>query len=317
MEEINVVHSSTPYDDVFRTLLNDCCPLILPIINEVFGESYQGNEEIVFFPNEHFLNRQAGAEQERITDTNFMVLGKEAKKYHWECQSSTDNSMLVRLFEYDAQIALDQGKIIENTLIVTFPHSAVLFLRCNRNTPDRMKVEIRTPGTNAAYEIPVMKTKQYSIDDIFDKKLLFLIPFHIFSYENSFEEYNSNMEQLNTLMTEYRDIRHRLERLTEHGQMNEYTKCTIIDMSNKVLDHLADNYKKVKEGVKSVMGGKVLEYEAKTIKREGRKEGRIEGKLEMLFELVQDNLISLQEAASRAQLPEAEFQEQMRRHSRA
>ena len=102
MEEINVVHSSTPYDDVFRTLLNDCCPLILPIINEVFGESYQGNEEIVFFPNEHFLNRQAGAEQERITDTNFMVLGKEAKKYHWECQSSTDNSMLVRLFEYDA-----------------------------------------------------------------------------------------------------------------------------------------------------------------------------------------------------------------------
>lgn len=30
--------SSTPYDDVFRTLLNDCTSLIIPIINEVFGE---------------------------------------------------------------------------------------------------------------------------------------------------------------------------------------------------------------------------------------------------------------------------------------
>ncbi len=46
-------------------------------------------------------------------------------------------------------------------------------------------------------------------------------------------------------------------------------RCTIIDMSNKVLEHIAAKYDSVKEGVKAVMGGKVLEYEAKTIKREG------------------------------------------------
>lgn len=37
---------STPYDDVFRTLLNDCTSLIIPVINEVFGEHYSGKEEI-------------------------------------------------------------------------------------------------------------------------------------------------------------------------------------------------------------------------------------------------------------------------------
>ena len=47
------------------------------------------------------------------------------------------------------------------------------------------------------------------------------------------------------------------------------------------------------------MGGKVLEYEAKTIKREGR--------LEMLFDLVRDNLLSLPDAISRAGLPEELF----------
>lgn len=48
---------NTPYDDVFRTLLNDCSKLILPVINEIFGEHYTGEETIVFSPNEHFLNK--------------------------------------------------------------------------------------------------------------------------------------------------------------------------------------------------------------------------------------------------------------------
>ncbi len=35
--------SNTPYDDVFRTLLNDCSSLIIPVINEVFDECFSGD----------------------------------------------------------------------------------------------------------------------------------------------------------------------------------------------------------------------------------------------------------------------------------
>ena len=52
------------------------------------------------------------------------------------------------------------------------------------------------------------------------------------------------------------DIMGRLEGLLEAGQISEYTKCTLIDMSNKVLEHIAMKYENVREGVKSVMGGK-------------------------------------------------------------
>ena len=110
--------SSTAYDDVFRTLLNDCSKLIIPVINEVFGESYTGDEEIQFAPNEHFLNQHNGGEQKRITDTNFVVIGKTTKRYHFECQSTLDYSILIRIFEYDAQIALDQSsEVIENKIM--------------------------------------------------------------------------------------------------------------------------------------------------------------------------------------------------------
>jgi len=48
-------------------------------------------------------------------------------------------------------------------------------------------------------------------------------------------------------------------------------------MSNKVLEHIAKKYDAVRKGVKSVMGGKVLEYEAKTIRNEGLEEGLEKG----------------------------------------
>lgn len=269
--------ANTPYDDVFRTLLNDCSSLIIPVINEIFGEHYSGTETIIFSPNEHFLNQQNGNEDERITDTSFKILGKETKKYHLECQSSTDNSMLIRFFEYDTQIALDEGEIHGNILTVTLPHSAVLFLRCRASTPDTLKIRMVTPGGILEYDILVMKSQQYTLEELFEKNLLLLIPFYIFSHESRFEVYEKDKTKLRVLQKEYEWIKNKLEELSKQGIINEYTRCTIIDMSNKVLEHIARKYHTVKEGVKLVMGGKILEYEAKTIKREGIAEGLEKG----------------------------------------
>lgn len=44
-----------------------------------------------------------------------------------------------------------------------------------------------------------------------------------------------------------------------------------------VLALIAENYQKVREGVEHIMGGKVIEYEAKTIRNEALDEGRNEG----------------------------------------
>ena len=52
--------SKTAYDDAFCTLLNDCSELIIPVVNEVFGEHYSGKEKIIFGVNEHFLSHRCG-----------------------------------------------------------------------------------------------------------------------------------------------------------------------------------------------------------------------------------------------------------------
>ena len=272
MDSRSQVITSTPYDDVFRTLLNDCSRLIIPVINEVFHTSYTGKERIAFLPNEHFLNRQDGAETKRITDSCLMLGGDVRKQYHFECESTPDHTVIVRIFEYDSQIALDNSRFRDGKLVVTFPKSAVLFLRSRSGTPDEMitRVEFMN-GASAEYAIPVIKVQKYSLDEIFEKRLLFLIPFYIFSHESRFAEYNRGEAAMRPILNEYRRIEKRLTTLRNEGVIDERIRHTIIDMSNKVLENIARQYDTVRKGVHGIMGGQVLEYETKTIYNAGQR----------------------------------------------
>ena len=271
---------SDVYDGAFRTILNDCRKLIIPVINEIFGENYIGDEKIEFFPNEHFIDQQDEADQRRITDTNFRITGAETKKYHLGCESSyPDGRMTIRLFEYDSQIALDEGEITEETLTVTFPNTAVLYLRTRKKSPDKMKYVIVTPGGTVQYDIPIMKVQSYSLDDIFKKRLLMLIPFYIFSHEDSFQECNENEQKLADLKSEYKEILNRLNNLEEQGIIGAFDKRTIIELSSDVIKEIAQKYENVKKGVGDIMGGALIETEARIILNQGISQGISQGKI--------------------------------------
>ena len=75
----------------------------------------------------------------------------------------------------------------------------------------------------------------------------------------------------------YGEIMERLEAYSESQLIESYTKLTIIDMSKKVLEHLTKKYSNVREGVGTVMGGKILDYPTKDAWRKARAEGLAEG----------------------------------------
>lgn len=269
---------NTPYDDVFRTLLTDCKKLIIPVVNEIFKEDYTGREQVILKENEIFLRQQSGEEDKRITDSSFAIVdGTVSKSYHLECQSSADGSMVIRIYEYDSQIALKDSSLANGVLNVNFPQSAVLYLRHNKNTPDTLTICIHTPGGSVSYDVPALKVKRYSIEEIFQKKLLFLIPFYIFIFEDHFMEIEESEDKLRHLKETYSGITKKLENLCIAGELDEYTKQTICEMSEKVLGNIAEKYENIKKEVRKVMGGQVLEYEAKNILRQGIKQGIEQG----------------------------------------
>ena len=280
---------SNNYDTVFRTLVNDCPDLLIPFVNEVFGEHFSNETPIIFHPNEHFINQTDGNLSERITDTCFEILGDIPKKYHIECQSTADNSMLIRMFEYGAQIALDQGELKENILTVNFPNSAVLYLRCTKNTPDKIRVIINTPAGKLNYEVAVVKIHSYTLEEIFHKKLLFLIPFYIFTHESLFSVYNDNEEQFKILKAEYELIQAKLETLSISGEITEYTKRILAELSVAVINYLAKNYAEVQKGVSNIMLGATIETNAKKLLNQGISQGVVKGKLDTILELLRVN----------------------------
>ena len=313
---------NTPYDDVFRTLLNDCTALIIPVVNKIFGENYSGKEQILTFQNELFMMRQDGDTKEKITDTCFVIINdteEKDKKYHLECQSTPDSSMLIRMVEYDTQIALEDAVSEGSVLTIRFPNSAVIYLRHNSHTPDVFNVRMVTSGGEVVYPVPVMKVQQYTIEKIIENKLLFLIPFYIFSYEKIFDQLEKNEEQLSELKKEFLFIRRQLEEMCMAGEITEYVKCTLLDMTKKVVENIAKKHETIREGVKQVVGGKILEYEAKDILNQGRREGlsqgrreglsqgRQEGELNMCIRLIRDGLLKIEDAARKLNMGEEEL----------
>ena len=298
------------YDGAFRTILNDCRKLIIPVINEIFHEHYTGEEEIRFFPNEHFLDQQDAADKERITDTNFQIIGKIVKKYHLECESSLpDGKIAVRLFEYDAQIALDEGEVTEETLTVTFPNTAVMYLRAYKKTPDKMKYVIVTPGGTVQYDVPIMKVQSYSLDEIFEKRLLMLIPFYIFSHEKSFSEYNNNEQKLEELKAEYRIILERLDDLEKQGIIGAFDKRTIIELSSDVIREIARKYENVQKGIGAMMRGPLIQTEARTILNRGISQGISETKKETALRMLKMGKLTVEEIAEYSALSVAEVEQ--------
>lgn len=271
----NTEYQATIYDDVWRTLVHDFPMFLVAFINELFSENYSENVRIEFMQDIHQQNQPDGGIEKRITDTYFRIVDENGnvKKYHVECQSTADNSMLVRIFEYGAQIALDDAVKKGNRIVLEFPHAAVLFLRSTGNTPDEMEIVIKTPGGSVEYKIPVAKMQSYTIDMMFKKKLLILLPFYLFVVEKSLKDYEENSGKRQELMDSLRMIVAGLDNLLLLGDIDALARKSLVELSAKVNHHLARNYAKVQKEAKNIMGGKVLDYEAKTIYMNGKNDG--------------------------------------------
>ena len=303
-EEASAI-STSPYDDAFRTETNDAPHLVIPMVNEIFGEHFTGRAKVRFSPNEHYLMQPDGAAKKRITDASFTVeegtfqgflelAGEDGNHRHylWECEAKATNSrMLFRVFEYVTQVGLDQESRLEgNRLLVKIPRSAILFLRSNANTPDCMELVFETEQGTLGTKVHVVRMADYDVDTIFEKKLFLLLPFYLFRFERQFAEIEADGERVRELTGIFQDISRRLEALVPeeggeagadpYGLVDARTRQILVEMTKKVARSLAAGFPNIQKGVLDVMGGQILDYEAKRIWNDGISIGRRAGKQE-------------------------------------
>lgn len=64
--------------------------------------------------------------------------------------------------------------------------------------------------TVGMYEIPIVKTQKYTLDELLDKGMFFLLSFYAFTHEKRLALYEADERELDGLMREIETIKKRL-----------------------------------------------------------------------------------------------------------
>ena len=272
-ETTREVHG-TIFDDVFRTIAQKMPYLLIPLINEVFQTNYSEDIHFQQLRNEHY--EKLG---KIITDS---ILQIEDHTYHLECQSSLDGRMVIRMFEYDFSIALELAQKNNETFEIEFPQSCVLYIRNHRerSLPDYHEAIVRfADGQQILYRVPILRAQNYTVDSIFEKRLLILLPYHILRYESFLKNSGTNSKKLEQLLTDYQKISDALEQCTDDKKSTLY--IDMIALIEEIADYIIpkDN-EKVRERLGDIMGGKILKLESERLRELGEAKGRAEGRIQ-------------------------------------
>lgn len=294
--------NNTIFDNVFRTMLEKMPELVVPLINEVFGTNYPADIAVEQQRNEHQTKNG-----EKITDSRLKIADKI---YHIECQSTGDAEMVIRMIEYDFAVSLETKQIENGRYKIYFPHSCVLYLR-GKGRKDTLGMDIIMPdGRVIKYELPAIYIERYTQDVIFQKKLLFLLPFYVIRYEKSREDIEKDPEKLQKLLDEYVTISRRLEEsLLENGKETLYRY--LVEVILKIADYIFSDSEKTKKGVDRAMGGEVLELKTdklineirQDVKEEVKEEIKTETKEKIVICMLKRGKSTLEEIAADTQMP--------------
>ena len=250
--------NSTIFDDVLRTIQERRPKLLIPLVNEVFHTAYPENMKVTRLPEEY-----QKVVSKVVADSCNKIM---EQIYHFECQSTSDGNMILRMVEYDFMIALTESRNQLDKRKIKFPRACIIYLRATNNTLTEAQIEIEmADGQIITYRVPTIRLRDYSIDEIFEKNLLILLPYYIINYEKELSKVAEEKERKENLLSEFIAIISRLEKATKE---DEGLFLDIVKMMQRVMRYLLREEPEMKERMGDVMGGKVLSLPSDKLRKE-------------------------------------------------
>ena len=273
------------YDSALAAMVTKLEEYVIPLVNEVFGEHFTENARVEIRNNKHIVRHSDGSLKRRETDA-YVKLSEEIgqlvrKYYHFECETWYDKSIVLRIAEYASAVAVERAEIVKDGVILRYPWTVVIFLRPGRKIPGEMKITHRAPdGSEMCYAVPALRITDYGLDELFEKKLLLLLPFYLFRYVNDFKRMQTDTGRRKELEAALETICRQLQEMKEAGEISVYQQRMTLELLLQVSGKLTAGYGEVKKGVDRIMTGYILRTEADDILDRGREEGRKEGRTE-------------------------------------
>ena len=289
---------STIFDDVFRTIAQKMPQLLIPLINEVFHTNYSEDTDFEQLRNEHY------EKYGKIITDSIIRIGPHL--YHIECQSKRDADMVIRMFEYDISIALEHTSKAEDIWEIEFPQSCVLYVRNHRHLPEYHTAIVKfADGQQVTYQVPIIHAQKYTVNALFEKQLLILLPYHILRYEYFLKSNKTNEKKVEQLLEDYRKINQLLMETAEKEKKSGLYQ-NMICVIQEIADYIIPKDSEVRKGIGDIMGGNIL-----TLPSDYIEEGRKEGRLNEIFSSVQEGDYSAMRGAQKAEMSIDQFEKAM------
>ena len=204
---------------------------------------------------------------------------------------------------------------------IEFPQSCVLYIRNHRSLPDFHEAIVKfADGQKIHYRVPIIQAKKYTVDRIFEKRLLILLPYHILRYEHFLKHNGTDLKKVQHLLDDFREINRKLEETSEKEQKSHFYMDMIV-LIEEIADYIIPEDNEIRKGLGEIMGGKILKLRSEELLEQGEARGRLtglrEGRLTGLHEAKIDaiqNMIDLgltREQILRKYSPE-EYEEALR-----
>lgn len=285
IKEIKKNKKTTNYDGIVKQIINNMqTDKIIQFLGNLFEKNYTSESKLIKLNSE----TQNIDNERRISD---LYLKVDDDFFNIEIQSTDDQTMAMRIFEYGMRGALAHGRTYSedfSKLTLDIPEPVVIYLRKTGNTPDKFTIEFNFPdkAEAVAYEAKVKFVEDYSIDDMIQKQLYPMMPFYPMRYEkiiNAIHEpqledaINSDMinviRKLKPLIT---------ERKIEPGDLSYIVDSIAVVYENMMLRSKNVNKEKVGATMEMIQQETVTFFDIYDAKEEWKAEGKDEMAMKLM-----------------------------------
>ena len=134
-----------------------------------------------------------------------------------------------------------------------------------------------------------MQAKRYTVDRIFEKRLLILLPYHILRYEHFLKHNGTNSKKVKHLLDDFREINRRLEDASEKEQKSHLYMDMIV-LIEKIADYIIPKDNDIRKGLGEIMGGKILKLRSEELLEQGEARGEARGRIDAIQNMIKYNV---------------------------
>ena len=247
-------------DTTLKTILRTHPETAIAFVNEVFRESYGLDSEVELPDQGYYFRWDHGPDGSMFKIRN--------AGYHLACQCSSDDTLASRALMHDTLYLLKKTIGLDTSPVLELPRTCIIQLCPTHDMPDEVTTSIQYQDTqNLLYKTKVLRAFDYDLDDIFEKHLFLLVPFHLMRYDSCMlEEIAHDVDLTRGLVAECADIRRRLEREVAAEGM-ETLHRDLVEHLVTISEHLLADHDDLRLKVMEAMGEDHIEMMDEKVER--------------------------------------------------